>query len=126
MLPSQTLVRLLLLWLIGAVAASIWPIGFQPWLMASGVGAAAVLLDLLLLVLLPRPTAERRLPVSAALNVGLDVHLRLHNPGAASLHVEIFDHQPAEGTVGRAAPRPQSSGTRLGRDDLPLAPHLPR
>ena len=83
MLPSQTLVRFLLLWLIGALAASIWPVGLQPWLMASGVAAAGVLFDLFLLVLLPRPSAERRLPGSAALNVGLDVHLRLHNPGQA-------------------------------------------
>ena len=81
MLPSQTLVRLLLLWLIGAVAASIWPVALQPWLMASGGAAAAVLFDLFLLALLPWPTAERTLPGSAALNVGLDVHLRLHNPG---------------------------------------------
>lgn len=99
MLPSHTLVRFLLLWLIGAIAASIWPVGLQPWLMASGVAAAAVLFDLFLLALLPLPTAERRLPGSAALNVGLDVHLRLHNPGAGALQVEVFDHQPPEGAV---------------------------
>ena len=99
MLPSQTLVRLVLLWLIGALAASIWPVGLQPWLIGSGVGAAAVLFDLFLLMLLPRPTVERRLPGSAALNVGLDVQLRLHNPGMGALQVEVFDHQPPEGAV---------------------------
>ena len=101
MLPSQTPVRLLLLWLIGALAASIWPVALQPWLIASGLAAAAALFDLFLLVLLPRPSAERRLPGSAALNVGLDVHLRLHNPAAAASQVEVFDHQPPEGMVVR-------------------------
>ncbi len=63
------------------------------------MAAAAVLFDLFLLMLLPRPTVERRLPGSAALNVGLDVHLRLHNPGAGALQVEVFDHHPPEGAV---------------------------
>jgi uncharacterized protein (DUF58 family) len=99
MLPSPTLLRLLLLWLIAAVAASIWPVGLHPWLIVSGIAAAAALLDLVLLLLSPRPSAERRLPGSAALNVWLDVRLRLHNPGATTLRVEVFDHHPAEGTV---------------------------
>lgn len=96
MLPSRTLVRLSFLWLLGAVAVSVWPQWLQPWLLGSGVAAAVALFDAVLLVLLRAPTAERRLPGSAALNVGLDVHLRLHSPGAVALHCEVFDHHPAE------------------------------
>jgi uncharacterized protein (DUF58 family) len=99
MLPSKTLVRLLLLWAITAVAASIWPLALQSWLIGSGIAAAVAAADMLLLMLRPRPTAERRLPGSAALDVGLDVHLRLHNPAASPLHCEVFDHHPPEGVV---------------------------
>ena len=99
MLPSKTLTRLLLLWVIAAVAVSIWPVGLEPWLIGSGVAGAAALFDMLLLVLLPRQTAERRLPGSAALNVGLDVHLRLHNRAATFLRCEVFDHHPPQSVV---------------------------
>jgi uncharacterized protein (DUF58 family) len=61
--------------------------------------AAAVVLDLLLLALLPAPTARRTLPGSAALNVGIDVHLRLSNPGASRVHCKVYDHHPVESVV---------------------------
>jgi uncharacterized protein (DUF58 family) len=94
MLPSRHLVALALLWLIAAVAASIWPAARGVWLIASGVMAAAALLDLLLLWLLAVPSARRVLPGSAALNVGIDVPVRMHNPGAARMHCEVYDHHP--------------------------------
>lgn len=88
-----------LLWLIAAVGASIWPIGRQGWLIATAGLGFAVVLDLLLLALLPTPAARRTLPGSAALNVAIDVHLRLSNPGAARMHCEVYDHHPAECAV---------------------------
>jgi len=95
MLPSRHLVALALLWLVAAVAASIWPLAQQGWMIATAVLAATLLLDLLLLALLPAPSARRTLPASAALNVGIDVHLRLTNPGAARIHCQVYDHHPA-------------------------------
>jgi len=95
MIPSRHLVALALLWLVAAVAASIWPVGQHIWLIVSGALGASVLLDLLLVTLLPVPSARRTLPASAALSVGIDVHLRLTNSGAARVHCEIYDHHPA-------------------------------
>jgi uncharacterized protein (DUF58 family) len=99
MVPSRHLVALSLLWLIAAVAVAIWPVARQAWLIGTAVLAAAVLLDLLLLALLPAPSARRTLPGSAALNVGIDVHLRLSNPGASRVHCKVYDHHPVECAV---------------------------
>jgi uncharacterized protein (DUF58 family) len=96
MVPSRHLVALSLLWLIAAVAVAIWPVARQAWLIGTAVLAAAVLLDLLLLALLPAPSARRTLPGSAALNVGIDVHLRLSNPGGSRVHCKVYDHHPVE------------------------------
>jgi uncharacterized protein (DUF58 family) len=96
MVPSRHLVALALLWLIAAVAAAIWPVAHEAWLIGTAVLAAAVVLDLLLLALLRAPTARRTLPGSAALNVGIDVHLRLSNPGASRVHCKVQDHHPVE------------------------------
>lgn len=111
MLPSPTLPRLALLWLIAAVAVSIWPDAMGAWLIATGVFGAAVAADLLLLALTRVPQARRTLPGSAALNVGLEVHLRLSNPGATRVHCELFDHHPAQCSV-EGLPRPISVPAR--------------
>jgi uncharacterized protein (DUF58 family) len=111
LIPSLTLVRLLLLWLVAAIAASIWPAALQPWLIATGVAGSVAGFDLLLLLLLPRPKTQRKLPGSAALNVRLDVHVRLSNPGAAPLRCEVFDHHPREGVI-EGLPRPLSIPAR--------------
>jgi uncharacterized protein (DUF58 family) len=97
--PSATLVRLALLWAVVALAAAIWDYGYA-WLIGSGVLLAAVLLDALLLVLLPPPTARRTLPGSAALNVWIDCHVRLANPGGLTVRCELFDHHPPQCEAG--------------------------
>jgi uncharacterized protein (DUF58 family) len=97
-LPSPILLRLSLLWTVAALAASIWEFGY-PWLLASGALAVVVLLDALLLVLLPRPSARRSLPGSAALNVWIDCTLRLSNTGALPVRCEVYDHHPVECTA---------------------------
>jgi uncharacterized protein (DUF58 family) len=105
MLPSPTLPRLALLWLIAAVAVSIWPEWLGAWLIATGILGSVVSADLLLLALMRAPHAKRTLPGSAALNVGLDVHLRLSNPGAARVQCDLFDHHPPECVI-EGLPRP--------------------
>jgi len=95
-LPSPSLPRLALLWLIAAIAASIWPEWLGAWLVGTAILGAVVLADLLLLALMRVPQAKRTLPGSAALNVWMDVPLRLSNPGAVRVHCDLFDHHPAE------------------------------
>jgi uncharacterized protein (DUF58 family) len=96
LLPSANLLRLALLWLVAAVAASIWTAGLFAFLVASAVLGVAAAADLLLLALLPAPAGARRLPGSAALNVWIDVHLRVANRGRLALDCEIHDHHPSE------------------------------
>ena len=99
MLPSHSLPRLALLWLIAAVAVSIWPEWRGAWLIATGILGAVAAVDLLLLALTRAPDVRRTLPGSAALSVGLDVQLRLSNPGAARVHCDLFDHHPQECSI---------------------------
>jgi uncharacterized protein (DUF58 family) len=99
LLPSRSLIQLALLWLIAAVAASVWHALAYPWLIATGALAAAMVLDAALIALLPAPAARRDLPASAALDVPVEVQLRLSNRGAARLRCEVFDSHPPEGVV---------------------------
>jgi uncharacterized protein (DUF58 family) len=91
--------RLALLWLVTAVAASVWPQALPVWQIASILLALVAAADIVLLALLPKPTAVRRLPGSAALNVTIDVPIRLANGGALPASCEVYDHSPAECTI---------------------------
>lgn len=98
MVPSLHLLRLGLLWLVAALAASIWSAGAL-WWGATAVLAAVALLDLALLAGLPRPEAVRRLPGSAALNVAIDIGIRLVNRSALPLTCDLHDHHPPQAVV---------------------------
>jgi uncharacterized protein (DUF58 family) len=98
-LPSPLMLRLALLWLVAAVAASIWPDALPAWLIASGILAIVAASDLLLLVLRPAPAGARQLPGSAALNVAIDVRIRLANRGGLATACEVYDHHPPESAV---------------------------
>jgi uncharacterized protein (DUF58 family) len=74
------------------------------WLIGSAAFALIVAADALLLMLGRRLTAQRSLPGSAALNVWLDVRLRLTNASGAPLRCAVYDHHPAE-CAAEALPR---------------------
>ena len=99
MIPSPLLVRLALLWLIAAVAASIWAELAQPWLVASALLGAVALGDLLVTARRARIEARRVLPASAPLYVWIDVRLHLSNHDRLRAACEVFDHHPPECAV---------------------------
>jgi uncharacterized protein (DUF58 family) len=99
LLPSAHLVRIALLWLVAAVAASIWPQAVLVWLIASAAGIAVVAIDAVLLVLSRAPTAARHLPGSAALNVPIDVRIRLANRSSLRCIYDVYDHHPPECSI---------------------------
>jgi uncharacterized protein (DUF58 family) len=96
MLPSSLLVRLALLWVIAAIAASVWDELARAWLFGSALLVTVALTDLLLLRRRPRIEARRLLPGSAPLNVWLDTHLRVSNHDRLRLICDVYDHYPRE------------------------------
>jgi uncharacterized protein (DUF58 family) len=98
-LPSPLLVRVALLWLLAAVAASLWPVVLPLFLAGSALLALAALVDGLLLAFTPAPAGARQLPGSAALNVWLDVRLRIANRSARAIPCEIHDHHPVDCSI---------------------------
>jgi uncharacterized protein (DUF58 family) len=96
MLPSPLLVRLALLWVIAAIAASVWGELADAWLLGSALIGAIALADLFLVQRRPRIDARRLLPGSAPLNVWLEARLHLSNHDRLRVSCEVHDHHPSE------------------------------
>ena len=99
MIPSFLLVRLALLWLVSAVAVSIWDAAAGAWIIASALFGAVVFGDLLLAARRVRVEARRVLPASAPLYVWTDARIHIANRDRVRLSCEAFDHHPPECTV---------------------------
>jgi uncharacterized protein (DUF58 family) len=99
MIPSTLLVGLACLWLLSAVAASIWSATAGVWLIASALLGAVVCGDLLLAARRVQIHARRMLPASAPLYVWTDARIHLSNRDRTPLSCEAFDHHPPECTV---------------------------
>jgi uncharacterized protein (DUF58 family) len=89
-----------LLWLVTAMAAAAIGVAIAgsfaaQWLTLAGALALVAGLDLVSGLRLPLPAVARRLPASLALGVRIDVALRVANPSARRLRLEVHDHHPA-------------------------------
>lgn len=94
MRPGRGLLRLLALWTLLGVAASLWPALLPVWL-GGGLALAALAAWALRRVLrVPALEAERRVAASLPLGVASPVTVRLVNPGTRPLDLELFDHHP--------------------------------
>jgi uncharacterized protein (DUF58 family) len=101
MRPGPGLLRLLLPWAAIAVLAALWPPLLALWALVGLAVAAAAYWSATRLRGLPPLLAERNAPGSLALGVSTAVRLRLTNPGAEPVVLEVFDTPPAEAeTVG--------------------------
>ena len=94
MRPGRGLLRLLALWTVLGVAASLWP----PLLWIWG-GAGLALLGVAgwswrFVRRLPEPSAERRVAGALPLGAPSPVTVRLTNRGSHPLDLEVFDHHP--------------------------------
>jgi uncharacterized protein (DUF58 family) len=94
LIPSSALVRWTLLWLISAVAVSMWSMLTVHWLAVSAVFALAVLSDTLLSARRVSLDVRRWVPGSAPLGVWIEIRLRLDNRDRLRLSCELFDHYP--------------------------------
>lgn len=96
MIPTLRLLRLLGAWTVLGLAASVWARVMPWWRPAGWILVAALALDLLLCLWPKGLTGEREVPGSLALGEWRDVRLRLRNPSAFRLQVDLFDHHPAD------------------------------
>jgi len=94
--PSALLVQLALVWLFGAIAASIWKQLADAWVIAGAALGVLALADLFLAARRTRLQVRRQLPASAPLYVWIEVRLHLSNPDRMRLICEAFDHYPPE------------------------------
>lgn len=93
-LPSARLLWAAAVLLGAAVAASIW--NFETlWWAAAAIVAIVCGVDLIGALRLPTPAVLRRVPASLAVGVRTEVVLRLANPAARRLRLELHDHHPA-------------------------------
>jgi uncharacterized protein (DUF58 family) len=89
-----------LLWLVTAMAAAAIAVAIAgsfaaQWLTLAAALALVAALDLVSGLRLPLPAVARRLPASLALGVRIEVALRVANPSARRLRLEVHDHHPA-------------------------------
>ncbi len=93
--PGPGLFVLLVVWLVAAVPASVWPAMHEAWL-GLGIAILAVAFgDALMLFRTIRPRAERLLPASLAIGQRSEAALRVHNQGTRAIALRLFDEHPA-------------------------------
>jgi len=93
--PSPRLLWAVLVLAAGGVAASIYPDFQPPWLALGGAILVMGALDAMAALRMPVPVLARRVPASLALGVRSEVQLRVANPAAARLRLDVHDHHPA-------------------------------
>ena len=94
MIPSPRLLWAMLVLAAGGVAASIYPDFQLAWSALAGAAVLLALLDALAAFRLPVPALARRVPGSLALGVRSEVRLRVANPAAARMRIDVHDHYP--------------------------------
>ena len=96
MIPSLRLLRLLGAWTLLGLGASVWARLLPLWRGSGWALLAALVADAVLCLWPKGLEGERDVPGSLALGEWREVRLRLRNPSAFALTVEIFDHHPSD------------------------------
>jgi len=102
--PSPLTLRLLGLWLAGAIAASWWPALTPLWIASGAALLACMLVDALLLVRSAGVDVERTVAPSIAVGVWSPVALRIRPAWRRGFRAEIFDDAPSSMSL-RGQPR---------------------
>ena len=95
MRPTSLLLKLLCVWLVLALAASVWEVMEKPWQIASSLLAVVMVLDACTLPWRGRITGQRSVPGRFALGVSSSVTLTVTHSLRRSLTLELFDGIPA-------------------------------
>lgn len=110
MRPTPLLLKLLIAWLVLAVAASVWEKFVILWQIAGGALLLLLTVDALTLPRRGRITGTRSLPGRFALGVGSQVTLTISHSLGRTLELEVFDGIPtaaeAEGLPYRVSVPP--------------------
>jgi len=104
LIPSARLIWTLAALVVVALVASAVPALAPAWIGAVALAAAFAGADALAALRIAPPLARRVLPGSLPLGVPYEVTLRLANPTAAPVAMEVHDHHPA-GTEARGLPQ---------------------
>ncbi len=88
------MLRLLAVWLVLSVLASLWPRFAPLWKAGAFIFAGAAALDAAAVILMRRLTVERDVPGRLALGVEAEIPLTLHNPNRRGMTAEFFDGLP--------------------------------
>jgi uncharacterized protein (DUF58 family) len=96
MIPSRRLLVVFFVWLLVAIAASVFAAYLPLWGIASAVVLGVVLADALTLMTYPKLRVERKVMQALALGRWTDIDLTFHNPGRATQRIEVFDHHPID------------------------------
>jgi uncharacterized protein (DUF58 family) len=94
-IPAPRLLWAILALAAGGVAVSIYPDFQLAWSTLAGGVVLLAALDAIATLRLPVPALARRVPGSLALGVRCEVRLRVANPGATRMRLEVHDHHPA-------------------------------
>ncbi len=97
--PSRLGMQLLMAWSLASLAAAFVPWFLQPWLYAGALLLSLFLLDLILLMVLKKPSIARELPYRFAVGEKGDVKLSILNASRLPMHIEVFDGIPAESSA---------------------------
>jgi uncharacterized protein (DUF58 family) len=99
MIPTPRLLLLAALLAAAGLAVTVYR-ELQPlWPFLAAVLAVAALADALLVLRCTRPAVTRSVPGSLPLGVRHEVGLRVENPGAAALTLELYDHHPPHAAI---------------------------
>ncbi|HEX4870274.1 MAG TPA: DUF58 domain-containing protein [Moraxellaceae bacterium] len=94
LLPGPRLLPLLALWVVLALAATLWPDALRAWWGAGALLAAALLLEAALLLRQPVPACRREIAPVVPLGCWRDVVLEFSHAGRRALPLYIHDHHP--------------------------------
>lgn len=94
MRPTALLLKLLIVWLVLAVAASVWAQFVLLWQLGGGLLLLALLADAITLPRRGRITGQRSLPGRFALGVASPVTLTVTHSARRTLTMELFDGIP--------------------------------
>ena len=123
MRPTIAFVVLLVVWGLGGVAASLWPVAVLPWNVFGTTLLLLSILDLVLLLRRPTPDVVRTMAEAWPIGIARPVSLQLEG-GTQVQHLEVFDLHPPGWRVDGLPRRLRLTPGTVSRVDYTLQPDM--
>ncbi|MFL6586940.1 MAG: DUF58 domain-containing protein [Luteimonas sp.] len=123
MRPTIALVVLLVVWGLGGVAASLWPVAVLPWNVFGSALLLLSILDLVLLLRRPTPDVVRTMAEAWPIGIARPVSLQIEG-GRQVQHLEVFDLHPPGWRVDGLPRRLRLTPDTVSRVDYTLQPDM--